>query len=105
MCGIPELTKMECKGMVQYLQQTYRIMKISQRSYEVIRILDDVQIGEFELGSKLCVHPNGVTHELLLQIAITALKQATVSWTGTSARRPLDGMVPPAARDSADCIS
>jgi hypothetical protein len=101
--GMPELTKMQCKGMVQCKNQTYRIMKISRRSYAVIRILDDTPVGEFEFSPKLRVHPNGVAHELLLQIAMTALKQATVSWVGPIVRRPIDVMVPPPARDSVDC--
>jgi hypothetical protein len=91
--------------MVQCFNQTYRIMKVSPRSYAVIRILDDTPVGEFEFSPKLRVHPNGVTRELLLQIATTALKQATISWVGPIVRRSSDGMVPPQARDSVDCAS
>jgi hypothetical protein len=95
--GISELIQMECKGMVQVLDQTYRIMKVTRRSYEVVRILDDVLIGKFEVNPKLRVHPNGVTRELLQEIAVTALKQAKVSWVGPVLRSAL---VPPPRRDS-----
>jgi len=71
---------MECKGMVQFLGHTYRIMKVGPRSYEVFRILDDVLVGKFDVDPRLRVHPDGVPRELLLQIATMALKQATVSW-------------------------
>ena len=57
-------------------------MKVNRRSYTVVRILDDVPIGNFDVDPKLRVHPTVVTRELLMQIAITALKQAKVSWVG-----------------------
>jgi hypothetical protein len=91
--------------MVQCFNQTYRIMKLSPRTYAVIRILDDTPVGEFELSPRLRVHPKGITRELLLQIAMTALKQATISWVGPIVRRSFVGMVPPRARDSVDRAS
>jgi hypothetical protein len=91
---------MECKGMVQVLDQTYRIMKVSRRSYEVVRILDDVSIGKFDVDPKLRVCPNGVSAELLFEIAVTALKQAKVSWVGAVPRKVLETLVPPPRRDS-----
>jgi hypothetical protein len=95
---------MECKGMVQFLGQTYRIMKINQRSYEVVRILDDARVGSFEVRPKLCVHPEGIKRELLLEIAMTALKQGKVSWVGPAPRKPVDAIAPPPRRDSAGCV-
>jgi hypothetical protein len=71
--------------MVQYLDQTYRIMKVDGRSYEVFRILDDVFIGRFDVDPRLRVHPMGVARELLLEIATNAIKQAKVSWIGSIA--------------------
>jgi hypothetical protein len=76
---------MECKGMVQCLSQTYRIMKVNPRSYEVFRILDDVRVGRFDVDPRLRVHPTGITSDLLMQIATMALKQAKVSWRDTIA--------------------
>jgi len=91
---------MECKGMVQFLDQTYRIMKVSRRSYEVFRILDDASIGRFDVNPGLRVHPSGVTREELLQIAIAALKQAKVSWVGAVSPKAPETLVPPARRNS-----
>jgi len=90
--------------MVQFLNTTYRIMKVDHCSYEVIRLLDDASVGTFEIGQRLCVHPIGVAHDLLLQIAMTALKQAKVSWTrvATPSSRP-SGTVPRPPRNRASC--
>jgi hypothetical protein len=76
---------MKCKGMVEFHGHTYRIMKVNQRLYEVFRILDDVKVGTFDVAPRLEVHPNGVAREVLLEIAITALKQAKISWRDTAA--------------------
>jgi hypothetical protein len=76
-------------------------MKINQRSYEVVRILDDARVGSFELRPKLCVHPEGIERELLLQIAMTALQQGKVSWVRPAPRKPVDAIAPPPRRDSA----
>ena len=73
---------MDCKGMVQCSGQTYRIMKIGSGSYEVIRILDDVRMGRFDVSPRLRVRPEGgVAQDLLVAIALTALKEAKLSWT------------------------
>lgn len=93
---------MECKGMVEFSRQTYRIMKINRGSYEVIRILDDARVGTFDVLPRLIVHPQGVTHELLMQVAMTAMRQAKVSWTGPGPRKdPARVMTPSRRRDSA----
>ncbi len=96
---------MECKGMVEFSRQTYRIMKINRGSYEVIRILDDARVGTFEVQPRLRVHPQGVTPELLLQVAMTAIKQAKISWTGRGPRKgPAATVTPPPRRDSAGFV-
>ena|SRR2546430_396864 len=93
---------MECKGMVEFARQTYRIMKINRGTYEVVRILDDARVGTFDVLPRLCVHPQGVTHELLLQVALTAMRQAKVSWIGRRPmREPAAALIPPRRRDSA----
>jgi hypothetical protein len=84
---------MRCKGMVQISGKTYRIMKIDSRSYQVVRILDDVCIGHFEVTPRLQVQPDGVPQELLFEIAVTALREAKLSW-------PAHAPAPPVRRDS-----
>ncbi len=76
---------MKCKGMVESHGHTYRIMKVNPRSYEVFRILDDAKVGSFETAPRLEVRPSCVTREVLFQIAMTALKQAKISWRDTAA--------------------
>ena len=91
---------MDCKGMVQCSGKTYRIMKIGAGSYEVIRIIDDVCIGTFDVSPRLQVRPQGVPQKVLLEIATTALKEAKISWSAQARPAPANGLVPPVVRDS-----
>jgi hypothetical protein len=70
----------DVKGMVQVAGATYRIVKVSKGKYDVIRILDEVRVGGFETVPKVRVQPVEVTEKLLLEITLTALKQAKISW-------------------------
>jgi hypothetical protein len=70
----------DVKGMVQFGGATYRIVKVQKGKYDVIRILDEVRIGSFETVPRVRVHPVGVAEKLLLDITMTALKQAKISW-------------------------
>ena len=91
---------MDCKGMVQCSGKTYRIMKIGAGSYEVIRIIDDVRMGTFDVSPRLQVRPEGVPHKVLLEIAMTALKEAKISWSAQARPVAANGLVPPVIRDS-----
>ena len=75
-----EASMQDVKGMVQVGGKTYRIVKIYRGKYEVIRILDDVRVGTFESVPKLRVEPEAFDEKVLLEIALTALKGAKVSW-------------------------
>jgi hypothetical protein len=86
--------------MVQLSGKTYRIMKIDSRSYEVVRILDDVRMGSFEVTPRLVVRPEGAPRELLHQIALTALKEAKLSWMPPGRARASQAPAPPIRRDS-----
>jgi hypothetical protein len=85
---------MRCKGMVQISGKTYRIMKVGAHSYEVVRILDDVRMGRFEVTPRLQVQPEGVPRELLFEIALTALKEAKLSWMPPGRARPTHASTP-----------
>lgn len=89
---------MECKGMVQCLGKTYRIMKVHPGRYDVIRIDDDVRVGSFDANPKLQVRAEGIPHELLAQIALTALKQGKLSWSAH--KSPVNSIAPPRRRPS-----
>lgn len=70
----------DVKGMVQVAGATYRITKVSKGKYDVIRILDEARVGSFETVPKLKVQATGVSEKLLLEISMTALKLAKISW-------------------------
>ena len=93
---------MECKGMVQCLTKTYRIMKVDRGTYEVIRIEDDTRVGSFDTNPRLRVRAAVIPHELLAQIAMTALKQAKLSWPPR--KNPASTMVPPVRRPSSGLV-
>ncbi len=70
----------DVKGMVQVGGATYRIVKVAKGKYDVVRILDEVRVGTFETFPRVKVEPVGVPEKLLMEITLTALKQAKISW-------------------------
>ena len=86
----------DVKGMVQFAGATYRIVKVERGKYDVIRILDEVCIGSFETVPKLHVYPVGVAEKLLLDVTMTALKQAKISWQNMP--RPRVPKPPPSSK-------
>ena len=81
-------TVMTIKGMVQVGGSTYRIVRVSQASYEVIRVLDDTCVGAFRSAPSLVVTPLKIDGDLLREIARTAIKDAKTSWVGRIANLP-----------------
>lgn len=71
------------KGMVQVAGTTYRIVRIKRGSYNVVRILDDVQVGGFVSGPTVQVTAaEGFDAALMLEITRVAIHGAKVSWVG-----------------------
>jgi hypothetical protein len=70
------------KGMVQVDGSTYRIVRVSQASYEVIRVLDDTCVGSFKSSPGIEVAPRSIDGRLLREIAFAAIKGAKTSWVG-----------------------
>jgi hypothetical protein len=70
--------------MVTVGGKTYRFCKGADGKYEVFRILDDRRVGTFQRIPNLCVEPDNhsVSINLLREIALTALQQGRLSWTG-----------------------
>ena len=68
------------KGMVSVNGVTYRIERIASKTYGVVRLSDDAQIGTFETGRQLRVHANGIDPLLLELIARDAVMSAKTSW-------------------------
>jgi hypothetical protein len=85
----------EVKGMVQVSGVTYRIVKVEQGRYEVIRILDEAKVGAFETVPRLRIHAEDAQIELVRRITMTALKQAKISWLRMSPPRQLTTSRPP----------
>jgi hypothetical protein len=69
------------KGMVQVYGSTYRIMRLSPATYEVVRVLDDTSVGSFRVNP-LTVTASGVDAAVLRQVARTAIQGAKTSWVG-----------------------
>ena len=62
-------------GMLSVRGATYRVSKVVEGRYEVVRILDDHRIGTFEPKPTLQVSAEGVDAELLREIASLAMRQ------------------------------
>src|SRR5262249_12136799 len=75
------------KGMVTLGGKTYRIVKVRPSTYDVIRILDDARMGQFESKPRLRVEPDKGEEKLLVEIAFAALKGAKVSWAAPIRRK------------------
>jgi hypothetical protein len=59
-----------------------------------------MRIGGFEVIPCLQVRPEGVSRELLREIALTALKQATLSWMPPPPKTMQRVPTPPIRRNS-----
>jgi hypothetical protein len=73
------------KGMVQVAGATYRIERAEAHRYEVVRISDDVKVGNFGSQPPFDVKPAegvGVEVGLLREVARAALRSAKTSWVG-----------------------
>ena len=73
---------MVVKGMVQVEGTTYRIVRIKRGSYKVVRVLDDVSVGSFSVGSTFEMAPDGIEENLLREIARVAIQGAKTTWVG-----------------------
>jgi len=70
------------KGMVQVAGKTYRVVRLAQGSYEVVRILDDTRVGTFRSTPPVEIVAQGIDAALMLEIARTAIQGAKTSWVG-----------------------
>ena len=70
------------KGMVQVDGTTYRIVRLKRGHYKVVRVLDDVSVGMFSVGSTFEMTPDGIEGELMREIARVAIQGAKTTWVG-----------------------
>jgi len=75
-------TMQTVKGMVQVFGTTYRVVRMTPGSYEVVRILDDERVGSFRLGPPMELRAQGIEMDLLRKIAKAAVQQAKTTWIG-----------------------
>jgi len=68
------------KGMVRVDSVTYRIVRVRAGQYDIVRLLDDVRVGEFALGARTEALCDGAAPELIREIARAALQGGRTSW-------------------------
>jgi hypothetical protein len=64
--------------MVRVEGCTYRVVRKQSRSYAIVRILDDLEVGTFQTGP-LRVCATLIAEQLLYEIAVMAIRQAKTS--------------------------
>jgi len=67
------------KGMVQVAGTTFRIVRIQQGHYEVVRILDDSRLGSFWSEPTFAVSESA-DRELLRAVARSAIQGGKTTW-------------------------
>jgi hypothetical protein len=70
---------------------TYRIERLAPKTYAVVRVSDDLDVGTFKTAPELRVFAEGIEPALLEMIARTAVKSARTSWVG----HPVPDTIPP----------
>jgi hypothetical protein len=70
---------------------TYRIERLAPKTYAVVRVSDDLDVGTFKTVPELRVFAEGIEPALLEMIARTAVKSARTSWVG----HPVPDTIPP----------
>ncbi len=73
---------MQVKGMVQVSGVTYRIVRVERGMYDVVRILDDQNVGRFRTIPRVEVTAAQDSAETIAEIAKAAVKWGKTSWVG-----------------------
>ncbi|MET0792600.1 MAG: hypothetical protein ABW061_13855 [Polyangiaceae bacterium] len=68
------------KGMIQVHSVTYRIVRVRAGHYDVVRLLDDVSIGSFSLGTGREPVFDGEARDILREVARAALQGGRTTW-------------------------
>jgi hypothetical protein len=70
------------KGMVQVNGATYRVVRLGEGHYEVVRLLDDRRLGTFRCLPGRSVEVSGTDQDLMQAIARVAIQKAKTTWVG-----------------------
>jgi hypothetical protein len=68
--------------MVQVSGVTYRIVRVERGMYDVVRILDDQNVGRFRTIPRVEVTAAQDSAETIAEIAKAAVKWGKTSWVG-----------------------
>ena len=68
------------KGMVQVHSVTYRIVRVRTGQYDVVRLLDDVCVGTFSLGTRREAIVEGDAPDVIREVARAALQGGRTTW-------------------------
>jgi hypothetical protein len=68
------------KGMVCVDQHTYRLERVENGFYEVIRLSDEMMVGRFAVEQTVRLEAHGVDAALLRRIAREAIQKGKTSW-------------------------
>ena len=81
--------------MIQVQSITYRIVRMQKGTYQVVRLLDDMNVGTFSLAPRSEALCEGERPELIREIARAALQGARTSWVPRSLSSPFHAKVMP----------
>jgi hypothetical protein len=73
---------MRVKGMVQVLGSTYRVVRVGFGIYDVVRLLDDAQVGRFRTVPQPIVESTVLDPDLMGEVMRAAIQGAKTSWVG-----------------------
>jgi len=73
---------MRVKGMVQVLGATYRIIRVAEGAYDVVRILDDANVGSFRTAPRATVVATSLDMNVMSEIVRASIQGAKTSWVG-----------------------
>jgi hypothetical protein len=78
----------QIKGMVSVGDNTYRLERVEDGFYEVVRLSDEVMVGRFAVEHKVRLEPREIDPTLLRRIAREAIQRGKTSWVFHESPRP-----------------
>ena len=82
----PEWQRAAPAGMIQFGSVTYRILRLSDNEYGIVRLVDDKFVGSFEQRPLLRVAPESAeSAELIAAIARSAIRVGRTAWVPRAA--------------------
>jgi hypothetical protein len=73
---------MRVKGMVQVRGSTYRVVRLEEGHYEIVRILDDFRVGRFRTMPEALIESTVIDQTVMTEIVRASIHGAKTSWVG-----------------------